>query len=62
MNDLVLRKVLQRTGRLPFSTPQIKRMEAAGKLPKPIQVTERIFAYRRDEFDVAEAALTRGTI
>jgi predicted DNA-binding transcriptional regulator AlpA len=57
VNDLVFRKHLKRDGILPFSTTQIKRLEASGVLPRPVKLGDRLFAYRRHEFDACMAKL-----
>jgi predicted DNA-binding protein YlxM (UPF0122 family)/predicted DNA-binding transcriptional regulator AlpA len=57
MKDFVLRKNLQSSGELPLSTPQIKRLEAAGKLPTPVRLSPRILAYRRSEWEACQQRL-----
>jgi predicted DNA-binding transcriptional regulator AlpA len=60
MNDLVFRKHLQKNGILPLSTKTLQAMETAGVLPKPVKLGDRLYAYRRNEFDAAMAKL-KGT-
>jgi hypothetical protein len=59
MNDLVLRKHLQRDGTLPFSTKTLQVMEMKGRLPTPIKLGERLFAYRRHELEFCLARMAR---
>jgi hypothetical protein len=55
MSEYVLRKDLQHRRELP-ATPTCRRWEDAGILPRPIQLSERIFAYRSDEYQAFKAA------
>jgi predicted DNA-binding transcriptional regulator AlpA len=54
---LVLRKRLQKDGTLPFSTPTIRKLESEGRLPQPVCLGPRLFAYRKTELDAALARL-----
>jgi hypothetical protein len=57
MRDFVLRKHLQTSGDLPFSTTRCKRMENDGRLPTPVRVTERVVACRASEWEIARRRL-----
>ena len=56
---LIPRKTLQKNGTLPFSTPTLKKMEAAGRLPAPVRIGARLFAYRKPELDACLARMAR---